>query len=251
MKKQELTKSIVHYVFDPQPEMHFATSVTAVFSGNKAMLIDAACEDQLKEVLDEFAAKDIEVEKVIISHFHDDHMEGLKLLPKATVYGSSHFQHTLDLWTDKEEHRYFTPAIIIDEPFTFTYGEHEVTLTPQPGHSACTMLTIIDNRFIHIGDEIMFSTDGVPLLPTSDWNDRERLLGSLEKLKGYSDFTLIPSHGPAFSGETLADEIANRYNYMKAVHDAAGDISYEDAIRNCTCDFAHSEWHENNCYNGE
>ena len=247
MRKQELASGIVHYIFDPQPGRRYATSVTVVFNGNKVMLIDAAYEDQLREVLDEFSGKNIEVESVIISHFHDDHMEGLKLLPKVTIYGSSRFQYTLDLWTDKEEHRHFTPTIIIDEPISFTYGEHEITLIPQPGHSACTMLTIIDNRFVHIGDEIMFAADGVPLLPSSDWNDMERLLGSLEKLRGFTEYMLIPSHGAVFSGESLDGEISNRCNYVKAVHDAAGAISYEDAIKDCTCDFAHNEWHENNC----
>ena len=251
MTKHELAPGIVHYIFDPKPGRHFAVNLTAIVDGNKALLIDTAYEDQLSQLLEEFAQDGIEIAGVIISHFHDDHMEGLKLLLGIPVYGSSQFQTTLDLWTDKAEHSFYTPTITVDAPMSFQFGGHSIKLIPQPGHSACTMLTIIDDKFIQIGDEIMFAADGTPLLPCSDMNILKRLLGALDKLRAYTNFTLIPSHGDAFSGDSLLSEIDNRYSYLQAVDNSDGTISYTDATKDCTCDFAHSEWHENNCYRGE
>ncbi|MCL2610709.1 MAG: MBL fold metallo-hydrolase [Defluviitaleaceae bacterium] len=247
MKKQELAEGIVHYIFEPQPDRHYATSVTAIFNGNKVLLIDTAYEFQMAELLEDFQKNNFEVEQVIITHFHDDHMEGLKSLPEVPVYGSGRFKETLDMWTPKEEHVYFTPSIVVDESFSFSYGEYDLTLIPFPGHSACGMLVKIDNQFLHVVDEVMFSIDGVPMLPSSDGNDMKRHLDSLDRLRSYEGFvTLIPSHGPVFDGAKLLSEIENRYSYLKEVHDSDEFISYEDATKECTCTFVHSEWHEDN-----
>ena len=247
MKKQQLVKNIIRYTFDPRPGVQFSTSVIAIFNGDKVMLIDTAYEDQMSKLLDKFSKNNIEVEQVIISHFHGDHMEGLKALPKVPVYGSSHYQKTLDRWTAKEEHIHFTPSIKVDKPLSFTYGEHNLTLIPFPGHSVCSMLINIDDHFLHIADELMASPVGEPLLPSSDGNDMKRHLNSLDRLRSYEGFTIIPGHGPTFPSEELISEIENRYHYLKALHDSDGVISYENAIEKCTSTFVHSEWHKYNC----
>ena len=182
MKKQRVSENIVHYMFDPEPDMFFATSVTVVFSGNQAILIDTAYEFQVSELINELATNHIKVNQIILTHFHDDHMRGLKLLPKVPVYGNSRFQETLDMWTEKEFHYCFTPSIPVNEPKTLLFGEHKIILIPFPGHSLCSMLINIDNKFLHISDELMFSPDGVPLLPSSDGNDIKRHLDSLDRL---------------------------------------------------------------------
>jgi len=249
MKKQELAKGIVHYIFDPKPNRRFATSVTALLNGSKVMLIDVAYEFQFKGLLEEFSKSNIEIEQAIITHFHDDHMEGLKLLRGIPIYGSKRFQESLDLWIDKEEHAHFTPSITVDAPLSFSYGEHRITLIPHPGHSACGMLVKINDEFLHVGDEIMFATDGEPLLPSlaDGTQNAKPYLDSIDKLRPYGGFTIIPSHGPVFDGETLAYEVGNRYNYLAALHDSGGVISFEDATKKCACTFACPEWHQENC----
>lgn len=244
MKKEILAEGVVHYIFDAKPDRRFATSVTAIFNGNKVTLIDTAYESQVAELLEEFSKNKVEVEQVIITHFHEDHIEGLKLLTGVPIYGIDCFGETLNKFIEKEEHHYFTPSIIVTEPLSLAYGEHNLTLIPFPGHSKCGMLIKINDRFVHIGDELLFGTNGMPLLPLSDGFDLQRHLDSLERLEGYAEYTLIPSHGPIFSGEKLVAEIKNRYRYLKALHDHDRSISYEDATKECDCTFLHNEWHE-------
>ena len=247
MKKQELAKDILHYTFATQPGRIWATSATVILNGKKALLIDTGYAFQTSLLLEDLASKHIEVEALIITHFHDDHMEGLKFLPGIPVYGSSRFQDALDKWIPKENHKYFTPTILLDAPTTITFGERTLTLIPAPGHSKCGLFVKIDNQFLHLADEIMFSAEGKPLLPSIDKGNVKAHLDSLESLRGYDTFTLLPSHGPVFDGEKLADEIENRQIYLNALLDSNRLISFEDATKNCTCMFVHNDWHEDNC----
>ena len=249
MKKQELAKNIVHYIFPQHEGRIWANSATVILNGNKAMLIDMGYKYQTSMLLEDLASNNIEVEAVIVTHFHDDHMEGLKQFFGMPVYGSSRFQDALDLFNPKEEHAELTPSIIVNEPLSISYGEHNITLTPNPGHSTCGMLINIDNQFLHVADEIMFTADGLPLVPIIDdgTKDVKMHIDSLSKLKGYDNFTIIPSHGPVFSGDKLANEVENRCIYLKALLGGNRNISFEEATRDCTCTFVHNRWHDNNC----
>jgi len=249
MKIEKLREGIIHYTFEPRPNRNWSESVTVIINEDKAILIDAGFDFQIEKVLADLNKRKIEIEKIIITHFHEDHMEGLRILPKVPIYGSSRFQETLDKWTPKNEHDLFTPTVRIEHPQELIFGKHKLTLISLPGHSVCGMLVNINDEFLHIADEVMFSPVGVPMLPSADGNDFKRHLASLDKLRAYSgDFSLIiPAHGPVFSGEKLEEEIEKRYAYISAIAHSNGNISYEDAIKDCNCTFVHSEWHEGNC----
>jgi len=245
MLKKELEPGIVQYIFNPLPGKHFGNSITALINGNKVLLIDTAYEEQALLVLEDLDSDGLIIEKIIISHFHDDHMRGLKVLPKISVYGSTHYKTTLDLWTEIEDHKYFIPTIFIEEQYSIDFGKHHLTLIPFPGHSLCTILIKINEQYIHIADELMFSIEGKPLLPSTDPNCIDRHIKSLYKLKEYSSYILLPSHGLEISGsQKIENEINNRIAYFDAILSSNKRISYEEAIENCDCQFLHSEWHE-------
>jgi glyoxylase-like metal-dependent hydrolase (beta-lactamase superfamily II) len=245
MLKKELAPGIIHYIFDPLPGKHFGNSITALINDKKALLIDTAFENQALLVFEEMKSNGIEIENIIISHFHDDHMQGLKALPKVPVYGSIHYKTTLDMWTEKEEHKYFTPTNIIEEEYSINFGKHSITLIPFPGHSLCTLIIKINEQYIHIADELMFSIDGLPILPSADPHCIKRHIESLNKLKKFISFILIPSHGLEIHGsQKIEREINNRVAYFSSVLNNSGRISFEEAIKDCDCKFLHSEWHD-------
>ena len=245
MLKKELAPGILQFIFSPLPGMHFGNSITALIDDNKVLFIDTAYEEQALQVLEDIKSNGLYIEKIIISHFHDDHMQGLKVLPKTTVYGSMHYKHTLDLWTEREEHKYFIPTTLIKEKYSMDFGKHHLTLIPFPGHSMCTMIIKINEQYIHISDELMFSIDGKPLLPTTDPDCIKRHIESLSKLREFSSYTLLPSHGSEISGrQKIEKEINNRIAYFNAILNGNGRISYEEAVKDCDCEFLHSEWHE-------
>lgn len=243
--KKELAPGIVQYIFNPLPDKHFGNSITALINDNKVLLIDTAYEEQALVVVEDMKNNGLVIEKIIISHFHDDHMQGLKVLPRNSVSGSIHYKTTLDLWTEREEHKYFTPTILIKEQHSLNFGKHHLTLIPFPGHSLCTIIIKINYKYIHIADELMFSIDGKPILPSTDPNCIKRHIDSLNKLKEFSSYILLPSHGLEISGkQKIEKEINNRIAYFNTILSSNSRISYEEAIKDCDCDFLHSEWHK-------
>lgn len=247
MYKSEIAPGLIRYSFDPLPGRHFSSGVYAVVSGGKALLIDAGWEREAAQIAGDLKDAGITPTGVIISHFHDDHMEGLKALYGIQFFGSADYKVTLDLWTDREEHGFYTPTTIIKETTKFSFGEHSIDLIPFPGHSACTMLTMIDGAYLHIADEMMFSPEQEPILPVAEKGCVKRHIDSLERLKSYCSYTLLPAHGQPFYG---ADEIERQINkrlcYLSEVIIAAGNITYDDATKN-SGGFLHGEFHKYNC----
>lgn len=246
MKKIILENGILQYQFDADPGKHFGFNIIAVISGDRAVLIDTAFEDKASEVLKDMNSDGIVIEGIIISHYHGDHFYGLKALPRVPVYGSSEYFKTLDLYYNDEDNEYCTPTIKVSEPMTFNFGEHVMKLIPFPGHSECTILVNVDDKFFYIADELMYSNEGRHILPSISLTGVKRHIDSLNRLKDYSNYSLIPSHGNAVTGESrIRKDTDCRIKYLSAISGNESKIPYEEAVKDCDCTFLHSEWHEN------
>lgn len=245
MIRHELTEEIIEYIFDPEEGKHFANKIVVLLNKNKVMLIDTGYEFQALEVLEDLDSRNQVIEGIIISHFHSDHMNGLKVLPKATIYGSSEYNTTLEMWTSQEEHKYFTPDVSVKEPYVIKFGNHNIEMIPFPGHSICGILVSINNKYLHISDELMFSNEGQPLLPCVAGKEGVKAqLESIKKLKNYTEHTFIPAHGATITDKEKIEEIIiNTEKYLNAILSNNGKITYEEAVKDCSREFLHKEWH--------
>ena len=245
MQKSEVAEGLIRYIFDPLPGKYFGNNIFSVIDDGKVLLIDTAYEFQAIQALEDINSNGLKIAGIIISHFHDDHMQGLKALPRVTTYGSEHYAVTLEMWTERDEHKFFTPTVTVKDDYAISFGKHEIVLIPFPGHSLCTVMTKIDDKFLHIADELMFSNDGKSILPSADPHCMDRHVASLSRLRAYASHVFVPGHGPELSGkEKINREIDNRIAYFDTILKSNNRITYEEAIRNCDCDFLHSEWHE-------
>jgi len=251
MTKKELAPKIILYTFPSEESDSLLNNIVAVIDGDKAILVDTAYDDQMKLVLEDLNANGVTIERVIISHFHEDHCDGLNVLPDIPFYGGANFKETLVFEGCEDDIAKYTPTIVVDKPMAIEFGKHKLELIPFRGHSECTMLTKINEQFLQIADEVMLTNDGglsLPWLCNGEANvKRQRQLSAWDKLKDYSDFTIIPAHGQAFDGDKLHGYLRNLEGYLNAIVESDGNIAYEDAIKNCDYPFSKSRFHENNC----
>lgn len=244
MNKKQLTKNLIHYQFEPDQGKHFGFNIFALTHLDKVLLIDTGYEKHAQAVQEDLTKNNLILEKVIITHFHPDHIFGLKVLPNVEIYGSAYFQTTLNLWTDKKDHKTMTPSFQIHEETSFSFYDHKIKLIPLPGHSACEMLVIVNETYLFVGDEIMSSNEGKPLLPSVGRKEFiSRHLVSLETLKSFKGYIVIPSHGKIIkTSEGFQNDLDNRINYLKTIVDSKKQLSYEEATKNCKTEFLHQEW---------
>jgi glyoxylase-like metal-dependent hydrolase (beta-lactamase superfamily II) len=245
MKKIELSRGIIQYIFEAKAQQYYGKNIIALINEDKALLIDTGLEDQTEEVVKDLKESNITIEKVIISHFHNNHMQGLKILPDVTVYGSSHYKQTLDLWTPPEEHQYYKPTVLIDKRLVLKFGNHNIEMLQNPGHSLCTILVKINDEFLYIADELIFSNTGEPILPRVTKSDIINHYISAHNLIKCSQYTFIPSHGMVISDpNNIVEETKNVCRYLCEILSNDDKITVEEATKNCSCTFLHKEWHE-------
>ena len=245
MEKLQVAERIIQYRFPPEPGKCYGFNITVLLDEDKrrAVLIDTAYEEQAAAVYADLTARGIELEGVIVWHFHPDHVMGLKALPRGTVYGSARHEETLRHYTDDEERRAFTPTDPVSDDTRFTFGQLDLAFRLAPGHSPCSMYTLIGDRFLHVADNIMTSNTGQDILPWAAYDLIQDHIESLEALGEFGSRTLLLSHGVVLNdGRSIHEAIANRVRYFRAVLAGRGKVSYEEAVEGSTCDFVHKEW---------
>jgi len=235
---KEIEKNLLKFIFDPKKDNKFGYNIFALIHGDKAMIIDSGYRMHSAEVKENLQEKGISIENVIISHFHLDHINGLNELPEAHIIGSADYEKTLDIYVDAEKHHIYTPDIKVEDEYSMKYGDFDIEIKSFPGHANCSLLTIINDKYVHVGDELMFSNDGVPILPFIGKSHIKRHIISLEKLKAYTKYIILPSHGKIIRNEELLlKDIENRLKYLKAIDAKSEKISYEEAVKECDQEF--------------
>lgn len=220
-----VAEQIIQYRFPSEPGRHYGFNITALLDeeNRRALLIDTAYEKQSAAVHADLVARGIGLEGVIVSHFHPDHVMGLKALPRGTVYGSVRYAETLRHHADDGERRAFTPTDPVSDDTRFTFGQLDVAFRLAPGHSPCSMYTLIGDRFLHVADNIMTSNGGLDILPWAAYELIRDHIESLEALRELSSRTLLLSHGVVLDDAQQIDAaIDNRVSYFQAVLGGSG-----------------------------
>lgn len=244
MKKIEISKNFYQYQFPPFERQNFGFNIYVLIDENEALLIDTAFEEHAIQVVEDLKVENIEVKHVVFSHFHPDHISGLPALNKPKLYGNALYQETLNKYTPIEKHHYFVGMNSLIDDSTLKFGAFNLHFKWIQGHVPCGMFTIIDEKYIHVADDVMESNDGRPILPSVHVNNAQAHIESLELLKTYSSYTLLLSHGNAIVGKSkILEGIKQRQTYLKAIVCNSELITIEQALVNCDYDFLHKDWH--------
>lgn len=243
MRRTVIDKNLYEYQFDPEPGKEYGFNLYALVDGRNAFLIDTAYEEQAAEVLADLNSKGHLLERVLISHFHPDHVSGLKALPKVAVWAGEKYSLTLDEYPAEERDKFPLVQGLADAA-RMQFGSFKLTFREAPGHSLCSIYTIINGRHIHVADNLMASNGGTPILPWAEFEQVGEHIKSLQMLKELAPKVLLLSHGKRIVGEqSIAVEIEDRLKYLRAVMDGDGEISVEEATAGCLRRFLCERWH--------
>lgn len=126
-----------------------------------------------------------DVDTVILTHAHGDHLENLDMYRKARVYIHS--------GSDRE----VPGATVIDgEEFEVCPG---VRIVHTPGHcpEECSVFVDADRRYAIAGDAVPLEGNLREMRAPTLCTDLEAALESIKKIRGYAD-VVIPGHGFPF-----------------------------------------------------
>lgn len=249
MKRTQISDGIFQYCFNGDENTKIGYTIYALVVDKEALIIDTAYPHQAKQIRDDLESRGITVTKVVISHFHPDHIAGTSVFNDCEIIGSKYYKVNINnckRWSPN--YTYLEPNHLIKNQDVLEFGPFKLKFLSTPGHSNCSISTVINDEFIHVGDLLMTSDTGKPILPivTQSGSYFEHI-ASLEVIKNANIDNLLLSHGHTIMGrEKIHDEIDDRIFYLEKVQKSRGNIQLEDCLRNPLNNYECTEWHSTN-----
>ncbi len=242
MKKIEIEKNLVVYQFEPTRDGNVGSNLYMLLNGAEALLIDAGYAHQMQEVLHDIDGK-YTIAGVIPSHFHPDHIDGIRLLDTQAIYGNPYAVNTIRTYLPEDE-ALLSPTVIVDNETKLRFGDFNLQFEHAPGHSDCSMLIFINRTYVHVGDLYITMNDGTDVLPFVKWTNVPSHIESLKRIQTLSR-TLLTGHGTVAIDETTAKPgIEDRLSYLQALLATSNTCTVQEALQNSRRPFAKHEWRE-------
>lgn len=219
----------------------FISNAGVVITDEGVVLFDALGTPSLAVKLMGLIAKvtDKPIKKVIVSHYHADHVYGLQVFKElgAEIIAPSGSELYIDSpnaenrlqerrvslfpWVD-EDTQLISPDVYVDKSMDFTLGgvEFNVTHLGDAHSDADLMLYVLPDRVLLSGDIIFEGR--VPFVGSAN---TKNWLQTLQKLETDNVQALIPGHGPAASEPRKAITLTKEY--LAYLRDTMGEAVNE------------------------
>lgn len=221
MKLITLDKGLKVAHFNKEAKGEFVSyNIVLLKDGKKHLIVDTAFRRHFNQLFDYLDVRNKTITDCIVTHFHRDHIGGIPKLRNANIYGSEHSLTTLKKVFKEESFELYKPTIFVKENTTIHFGEHKIEMIQNIGHSIDGLLVVIDNKYMIVGDDMIFDVENDPLLPFPSEKDIKAHINSLNKIKVlcHKDTVIIPAHGMIMNRPTMYQEdIDNRIKYLKYI----------------------------------
>ncbi len=231
--KDHFTKQVIYFILDC----------------SSALLIDTGYEQEATQLITYLKERHIMIEKVIITHYHDDHFAGLKALKgikhEIEILGSSKYMQTLE--REYKDDYLLEPDIFpttFCENYLLIFGGHQIRFEEARGHSDCSIHTIIDEKYVHVADNIIFDNNELSLLPLPYASIQDHLK-TLRRLKEKPGVLFLGSHFSASlnTSKDMMQEIDARIAYMQLVLQYKGKLNFDQIKEMLPIEF-NPRWHK-------
>lgn len=230
-------KGITHYQFSNGDKL--GTNIFVFEANGEAIMFDSGYEEHYLQVRKHLEDKGVELKKVILTHFHPDHIGVLTQRDGVEVIGSYRAKETLNIFFDDYEK--YLPDVSIEEETVLEFHGEEFILTPNPSHSVCTLI-IETSAHIFVGDDVMFFDDKTQSLPYIAEDFETHLLGTKLLRKKAEGKMVMPSHGPTTKCTMFIYYVIRYLDHMMKFP----KHSYKQFSNLYKIDFGNAHFHEMN-----
>ena len=187
----------------------FVSSYVLDVGGGKVVLVDAGGSEDASEILaclDALGKTTSDVEAIVLTHAHADHVAGLPALAGIPVWAHPGVADNLS----ENATVSYDQALSEEEPVTF--GARTFTTYHMPGHSEGSVALLVDGM-LFLGDNAVASDQGeVRLAPENFADDpqvnRDSLAALARELDGVAVDTMFFSHSGPLTGKAALEAFA-------------------------------------------
>jgi glyoxylase-like metal-dependent hydrolase (beta-lactamase superfamily II) len=215
----------------------FISNAGFVITGEGVVVFDALGTPSLAKKLIELikSVTDQAIKRVIVSHYHADHIYGLQVFKEegARIYaadGSLDYlnsdvaverleerRFSLDPWVNDQTQLIF-PDEIIKNSATFQLGNKTFTINLQgKAHSDGDLAMLVEPDLVLFSGDIIFRSR----IPFIGSGDTKHWLETLQKLETSGLNALVPGHGPATFEPS--ERISLTREYLAFMREVMGD----------------------------
>ncbi|MCY3410278.1 MAG: MBL fold metallo-hydrolase [Candidatus Heimdallarchaeota archaeon] len=216
-------------------EPFISTTTIFIQTKNESIIIDPGTKDHdhLEQLLGAFP----DITKVIITHAHNDHWDGLKVIEKyyPDAILMAHDKTLSQINTSLQKHT-------IDDAIAL--GEHTIQVIDTPGHiEGHISLFVEPSKTLIAGDHLVGYGSAVLDPRTGNMN---QYLESCDKLISLQPYLALPSHGPPIYDpvDRLNQYKEHRLEREKAILDSIlkGATTLDDIVADVYTDVPKKMW---------
>ena len=131
---------------------------TAFIDGPRVLLVDALAADDdaraMRDYLEITLGK--QVEAIILTHGHSDHLAGVRLFPRADIIAQRLFLYTYMEKNGQAGETFVAPTTVVDQRLKLAWGRHTLELFHNPGKTMCSLgIEVADADLLFAADNIV------------------------------------------------------------------------------------------------
>lgn len=213
--------------------------------GNNCLIVDTAFKRHFKLLLEGLEKNNKKITKAVITHFHKDHIGGVSKLGDIPIYASVNAEITIKK-VFKQDYAKYMPNVLVENE-TVYFGDFKVDLIKNVGHSVDGLLVVINDKYVFVGDDMIYDIDDKELLPFASEGDFDAHISSLNRIKQAArGGVIIPSHGPILRDEGYFNQdIEKRILFLKFKKENP-EKNHDDFYNETGVYFSGIEWYKGN-----
>ncbi len=238
----KLEENIFVYQFGPEEGKFLGVNIFMIQSDNECTLIDTGFRRHFLQVKKDLDEKGIKISKVILTHFHPDHIGGLPRVKDADIIGSVFAKSTLMKYV--EDYQNYLPTFLVGDKTEIEFGKHTFVLELNGGHSKDGLLITLNDKYIFVGDDVISDNSGNASIPYCSDKDVNAHINSINNIiSRLGNKQILPSHGKVLDNdEDIMSDLIKRSTYLHYIKENR-NASYEDFNNETNISFLGRDWH--------